>query len=177
MSHGLLSTETTADLRSVMRRFPTGVALLSTGRGDEAVAMTINALMSVSLEPPRILVSVLDHARARPVLERTEEFTVNLLAGEQAELARLFASRTKPTGAGLTDHLQAMNRNGTDCTVLPGALATLSCSVEATYPVGDHSLFLGRVERVVAPADSSAPLLFHQGELAGMPALATTGTH
>ncbi|GHB33445.1 hypothetical protein GCM10010377_25120 [Streptomyces viridiviolaceus] len=143
------------DLRSAMRLFPTGVALLCTGSGERAVGMTINALMSVSLTPPRILVSVLNTARAHPVLCDSRSFAVHLLSDRQAATAGLFASRDKPLGTALE---AAVERD-----VLPVALATLRCSVEQIVQAGDHSLFLAHVDSIGHGADDGEPLVFHRG--------------
>ncbi|MFF4508108.1 flavin reductase family protein [Streptomyces sp. NPDC001401] len=146
-----------ADLRSAMRLFPTGVALLCTGTGEKAVAMTINALMSVSLTPPRILVSVLNTARAHPVLSASRSFTVHLLSERQAATAGQFASQEKPRGTAL--------ENLVEQDVLPGALATLWCSVEQVIEGGDHGLFLSRVESIEHGEEDGEPLIFHRGAL------------
>ncbi|KQW13381.1 flavin reductase family protein [Streptomyces sp. Root369] len=140
-----------------MRLFPTGVALLCTGTGDKAVGMTINALMSVSLTPPRILVSVLNTARAHPVLSASRSFTVHLLSDRQTTTAGQFASREKPAGTALEDLVEQ--------DVLPGALATLWCSVEEVFQGGDHSLFLSRVESIGHGEEDGEPLIFHRGAL------------
>lgn len=145
------------DLRSAMRLFPTGVALLCTGTGEKAVGMTINALMSVSLTPPRILVSVLNTARAHPVLCDSGSFTVHLLSDRQSATAGLFASRDKPSGTALETTVEQ--------DVLPVALATLRCSVEQVFQGGDHSLFLSRVESIGHGEENGEPLVFHRGAL------------
>jgi flavin reductase (DIM6/NTAB) family NADH-FMN oxidoreductase RutF len=148
------------DLRSVMRSFPTGVALLRTGEGARSVAMTISTLISVSLAPPQVLVSMLHTARAHPVLEDTGTFTAHLLAGHQAEVAKLFASVDKPAGDELSSFL--------DTRVAPGVLASLDCAVAARYPGGDHSLFLGRVNGIRKGDAGGEPLIFHNGTLRGI---------
>ncbi|MFH0249338.1 flavin reductase family protein [Streptomyces chitinivorans] len=140
-----------------MRLFPTGVALLCTGAGEKAVGMTINSLMSVSLTPPRILVSVLNTARAHPVLCESGSFTVHFLSDRQASTAGLFASRDKPCGTALEAVLER--------DVLPAALATLRCSVERVFQGGDHSLFLSRVESIGHGEENGEPLVFHRGIL------------
>lgn len=149
------------DLRAAMRLFPTGVALLTTGRGNRAVGMTINSLMSVSLALPLVLVSVHHDARARAVLKSTGEFTISLLSVDQEDLARLFASRDKPSG-----HEVAARSTG--------ALCSLACSVQAVYPGGDHDLFLGRVLDVGFGDVNREPLLFYQGRLRGPGPLLST---
>ncbi|MYZ35138.1 MULTISPECIES: flavin reductase family protein [unclassified Streptomyces] len=157
-------------LRSAMRLFPTGVALLTAGEGAQATAMTINALMSVSLTPPQVLVSVLHTARLHPVLEHTGTFAVHLLAGDQAATAELFSSSEKPSGPALRPFLTAH--------VLPRVLTSLSCVVQAVYPGGDHSLFLGHVEKVKTEAGAAErqPLIFHRGVLREAGGVGPAGT-
>ncbi|MGI5469310.1 flavin reductase family protein [Streptomyces sp. CA-132043] len=157
--HGTSAADpaTGEQLRQVMRLFPTGVALLATGEGEDAVAMTINALMSVSLAPPQVVVSVRRAARAHPVLENTGAFTLHLLAGDQAGSASLFASPDKPAGPALAPYVARE--------VTPGALAVLDCRVEAVYPGGDHSLLLARVESARTVAGERPPLTFHHGAM------------
>ncbi|MFF6909223.1 flavin reductase family protein [Streptomyces sp. NPDC012389] len=147
------------DLRSVMRLFPTGVALLSTGKGERATAMTINALMSVSLTPPQLLVSILHSSRAHGVLEDHRSFSVHFLGDRQAHLAELFSSASKPQGRDLADFIERQ--------VVPDSTARLTCSLRSVYPGGDHSLFLGHVDSVEAAVSVGGPLLFHGGALRG----------
>lgn len=159
------------ELRSVMRLFPTGVTVLSSGRGAQAAAMTANSFVSISLDPPHVLVSVMKSSRTYPVIDATGEFQVHLLSARQAPLARLFASRDKPFGYALDEHFATGDE--TPHPFLPGALASLGCRIEQRYPGGDHTLFLGRVEHVRPGEDPGGALLFHRGELTSAPAAAS----
>ncbi|MFG3283317.1 flavin reductase family protein [Streptomyces sp. NPDC048111] len=156
-----------AELRDVMRRYPTGVTVLSSGSAETAVAMTVNAFTSVSLDPPRVLVSVMKSARAHPVIAASGRLGVHLLAAQQADVARLFASHEKPVGHSLGAYL-ARSAEGHD--VLPGALASLACEVEETYSGGDHSLFLARVLHTTCTEEPQDALVFHQGRFICAPA-------
>jgi Flavin reductase like domain len=96
------------------------------------VGITINLLMSFSLAPLLVLVSVRHNGQAHSVLESTGAFILSLLSINQEHLARLFSSPDMPNGQ------EAAAR-------LSGALCSLAYSVEEAYPSGDHSFFLGRV--------------------------------
>ncbi|MFB7630079.1 flavin reductase family protein [Streptomyces sp. NPDC056149] len=157
------------DLRSVMRMFPTGVTVLSSGQDEEASAITVNSFTSVSLDPPRVLVSVMKSSRTHPVIDATGGFHVHLLSDRQEDVARLFASRNKPSGRELQNYLAAGKG---ESLFMPGALATLDCRVEGRFPGGDHTLFLGRVESVQPGADAEGALLFHRGRLTSAPTFA-----
>ncbi|GGZ18680.1 flavin reductase family protein [Streptomyces nitrosporeus] len=150
------------DLRSVMRLFPTGVAVLSTGHDDEAVATTINSLTSVTLTPPTVLVSLQANSRAHSIASATGEFCLSFLASGQEDHARMFASRNKPVGRNLDRHFTT-TRGGHR--VLDGSLAALHCIVTSEYPEGDHSLFLGRVTATYPGETGRGALLFHQGRM------------
>lgn len=151
------------DLRSVMRLFPTGVAVLSTGRDEAAVATTINSLTSVTLDPPTVLVSLQVNSRAHTVAFATREFCLSFLSGRQADLAAVFAAKNKPTGRDLAPHFTA-NRHGH--LILDGAIASLHCAVTTVHREADHCLFLGRVTATYPGETTQGTLLFHQGRMA-----------
>ncbi|WMX44093.1 flavin reductase family protein [Streptomyces roseicoloratus] len=159
-ARGTTAGRAPADLRDVMRRYPTGVTVLSSGSAESAVAMTVNAFTSVSLDPPRVLVSVMKTARAHPVITASGRLGIHLLAAHQGDVARLFASREKPSGHTLGAYL---DRSAEGHDVLPGALASLACEIEDTYSGGDHSLFLARVLHTTCTEEPQDALVFHQG--------------
>ena len=149
-------------LREAMAHFPTGVAIVTTGSGEEAEGMTANAVISVSLDPPLFLVSVHKEARLNRRVQEEGYYAVNLLAADQEGLSRLFASPERSSG------LQAIHSlNGgygeTGAPLAAGSLAAVECELEAVYPGGDHNLFLGRVIAVQAGDARKAPLVFHEG--------------
>ncbi|MFE7098331.1 flavin reductase family protein [Streptomyces erythrochromogenes] len=158
------------DLRAVMRLFPTGVTVLSSGRGDRAAAMTANSFVSISLDPPRVLVSVMKSSRTYPAIDSSGELQVHLLSDRQGDVARLFASRDKPFGRDLEGHFSTDGEGSHP--YLPGALASLGCRIEERFPGGDHTLFLARVEHVRPGEDTGGALLFHRGRLTPAPAAA-----
>ncbi len=161
--HGWESRGASASaLREAMAHFPTGVAVVTTGSGEEAEGMTANAVISVSLDPPLFLVSVHKEARLNQRVKEEGYYAVNLLAADQEGLSRLFASPERSSG------LQAVHSlNGgygeTGSPLAAGALAAIECELEATYPGGDHDLFLGRVVAIHMGDTRKAPLVFHEG--------------
>lgn len=145
--------------RKVMGHFATGVTLV-TGTGDDGipVGLTANAVTSVSLDPPLILVCLDRGSDSRPVLTRTGCFGVSILRAGQEELARRFASanpehrfdglslRTEVTGAPLLDD----------------ALGWADCRVWKEVEAGDHVILVGRVV-ACGVEDRGSPLVFFQG--------------
>ena len=79
--------------RSVMSNLPTGVTVVTVGTPEGPVGMTANAVTSLSLEPPLMLVCFDNTARTLPAVRATGHFGINVLAAGQDDLARLFTHR------------------------------------------------------------------------------------
>jgi flavin reductase (DIM6/NTAB) family NADH-FMN oxidoreductase RutF len=151
-----------AALRNVMRHFPTGVTVVTSGREERAEGMTANAVISVSLDPLLFLVSVHKEARLNRRIREEGYFAVNILADDQEGLSRLFASPERSSG------LQAIRSLGggygsTGAPLATGALAVIECELEEIYPGGDHDLFLGRVVAIRMGDTRKGPLVYHEG--------------
>lgn len=149
-------------LREAMGHFPSGVTIITTGRGDEAEGMTANAVISVSLDPPLFLISVHKEARLNRRVKEEGYYAVNLLAADQEGLSRLFASPERSSGPQAINSLGG-GRGQTGAPLAAGALAAIECEIEAVYPGGDHELFLGRVIAVHIGDARKGPLVFHGG--------------
>ena len=125
-----------------MRRFPTPVAVVTGDDGTETFGLTVGSLVSLSLDPPLVGVSVgKDSARHEP-LRSAGSFAVSLLAADQAQLAQHFARSGVPPVALWEGVELAPGEHGP---LLVGALAWLQCRTWAEYDAGDHTLFVGEV--------------------------------
>jgi flavin reductase (DIM6/NTAB) family NADH-FMN oxidoreductase RutF len=153
-------------LRQTLGMFATGVTVITTLKGEQVHGMTANAFMSVSLEPPLVLVSIDRRTRMCNLLHEGEHYGVSVLCETQAALSDRFAGRS---GEGLPEPRFELVRQ---TPLVEGALAHFVLTVVRSYWGGDHSLFLGRVE--YARHHSGAPLLFHGGRYER---LGTNGGH
>lgn len=147
----------TRRLRRAFGCFATGVAVATT-RGADGVAwgLTINSFASVSLDPPLVLWSLGCEQPSHPVFRSTRNFAVSVLAVNQADISRRFASPMADKFAGLPTECGA----GV-CPLIPGALATFECETVSAVQQGDHSVFFGRVLR--ARCRQGEPLIFSNG--------------
>ncbi len=145
--------------RNALGRFATGVTVVTTQTPDGVHGMTANAFPSVSLEPPLVLVAVSKVARTHSYFSQTRRFGVSVLSAEQEAFAWHFAGRPR-------EGLQAAFVWKEQVPLLQDALAHLVCSVETTYPGGDHTLFLSRVEAVWYRDGS--PLAVYRGRFFGL---------
>lgn len=131
-------------LRTVFGRFATGITVLAAGRAEPR-GMTANSFTSVSIEPPLILVCVNKNASIRRAMLDARGFAVSVLSAGQERLARYFADRSRPRGAGEFGEVDWSPAPCTGSPVLHGALAWFDCALADVYDGGDHAIFLGSV--------------------------------
>lgn len=151
-------TPPAAQYRNVMGRFATGVTVVTVVGPDGPVGMTANAVASLSLDPPLLLVCFDNDARTLPVVRAKRRFGVNVLAADQDDLARLFAS--KAPEARKFDDVPYRLHDGIP--MIEGALAWVACELERTVPGGDHTIGIGSVHG--AECSDGAPLVWYRGE-------------
>ena len=147
-----------SELRRVMGHFATGVTVITTRDVDgKPYGLTANALYSVSLTPPLLLVCVDKGAESHPAFERSRRFAVNVLALGHEELSRRFAV------SGGDKFVDVRHRFGTTgVPLLEDVLAVVECRVVAVHEAGDHTIYIGEVEHL--EASEGDPLLFFRGQ-------------
>jgi flavin reductase len=144
--------------RAALGRFATGVIVLTTGPRSRPHAMTANAFMSGSLAPPLVVVSVGKKARMHARLRTARRFGVSVLDQAQEPASRHFAGQTVAGFAPAFTELAGVP-------VLARAAVVLAARITHRYGCGDHTLYVGEVQRL-AVNDPVAPLLFYAGKYA-----------
>jgi flavin reductase (DIM6/NTAB) family NADH-FMN oxidoreductase RutF len=146
-----------SELRRVMGHFATGVTVVTTcGANGRLAGLTANAVTSVSLTPPLLLVCVDERAESYPYFEESRVFTINILSADQEELSRRFAVSGGDKFNGVSYRLGA---NGAP--ILGGVLAHIECRVTSAFDGGDHTIYIGEVQE--AETAEGKPLLFYRG--------------
>jgi len=160
--------------RDVLGRFATGVTVVTVraphdtagepaalrASPDETIApatvhgMTVNAFMSVSLDPPLVAIGIDRKAKALAALLTTDRFGISVLEESQRGLSDQFAGRPVPQ-----QHDPFVSLDGFP--VVTGALAQIVCRRWRTMEAGDHTLFVGEVEAL--RHDTGDPLLYFGG--------------
>lgn len=143
--------------RRTMSRFPTFVTVVTAPTPWGAIGCTATAVLSLSLEPPTMLVSLRTVGRTLDEVLGAGMFAVNALSWEQRDLVRRFATGPPEQRFGGVPHALV---DGVP--VLTGACATVVCALERTVTVLDHTLLVGAVRRTATGAD--APLVLLDGE-------------
>ena len=141
--------------RATMAQFATGVTVVTTR--DEAgrrFGLTVNAFASVSLDPPLVLVCIDNRSDAHKGFRASGVFGVSVLAEGQEDWSRRFATPGSEKWSGA-----AFETGSTGVSLVPGALAHVECRVVAAHAAGDHTVYVGQVERLAA--SPGRPLLYH----------------
>ncbi len=141
-----------------MRRFPTGVAVVTVDAGGQRLGLTVSSLGSLSLDPPLVGVSVSRQAAMHELLRDAGGFAASLLAGGQDWLAQHFARGVPPIAMW---HGIATKEGAAGAPLLVGALGWLECRLWAEYAAGDHTLFVGEVLSVEV-GEQAPPLVYHE---------------
>ena len=153
-----MSAVTPLQWRAAMGRFATGVTIVTSWDHDEPVGTTVNALCSVSLDPPLLLIC-LDHSNPTLApLQAAGIFGVNILPSECVDLAWRFGR--DPSG-GRFDGVEHHCDGGAPR--LGVAAAFIECRVEQTHDAGDHRIIVGH-GLSIADCSEAPPLVFHRGQ-------------
>lgn len=146
--------------RSTLGRFASGVTVITAQREAETHGMTANAFVSVSLDPPLVLVSLDNRSFMHRILPAIRRYGVSVLAEDQQALSDHFAGRSKKE-----THIRFIKRCG--IRLLDGAVAIFVVELIDLHPAGDHTLYIGRVEHFESRDDK--PLLFYAGRYRQLP--------
>src|SRR5574341_875861 len=145
--------------RRTMGLFATGVAVMATATDSgEIVAMTANAITSVSLDPILLLVCVGKDANLGSRILMAHWFSLSFLASSQQDLSDYFAGISRqenpPEFAFVPLNLGVR---------LDGCVAAVTCTRYDVLEGGDHWIVLGQVVELFRPDTLPDPLIFYGG--------------
>ena len=148
--------------KEVLGNYPTGVTIVTTVDAEGTpVGLTVNSLASVSLDPLLVLWSI-DH-KVSSIKAFTEggKFAIHILAGEQQELCKTFASKVDRFAS--CDWKLSEN----NLPVIDGVFAVLECKTFQTVEAGDHTILIGEVINI--EKFEKNPMLYHRREFGPIP--------
>lgn len=151
-------------LRDALGRYPTGVTVVTTrGPDGRPIGLTVNSFASLSLSPPLLLWSLANGSPNREAFRQAPGFVVHVLSADQEALARRFADPRIPDKfAGVTCERHSAHDEALGTPpLLADVLARFVCTRHVAIDAGDHTLFIGRVERV--DTTEGPALTFHRG--------------
>ena len=144
--------------RQVMGNFATGITVVTTRDSHgEPRGLTVNSFTSVSLDPVLVLVCFDKNLSSLQAFKDSMRFGVSLLGENQEDVSRLFAKRDSERPESL------FFEGNLGMPLLKNSLAVMECETVATYPGGDHLIFLGDVKHADV-LHSNHPLLYFRGK-------------
>jgi flavin reductase (DIM6/NTAB) family NADH-FMN oxidoreductase RutF len=159
------------EFRAAMSRLAAGVVLVTAReaplapdgpRGEDA-GMTATAFLSVSLDPPLVLVSVRSGSRMDDLLEEQPLWAASLLADNQRHIAGLFAMKGRLSDRLLFQDVPHRRGEVSGAPLITGSIASLECRTEQRVEAGDHTLVIGRVLAADLSNSAGGPLTYFKG--------------
>jgi flavin reductase (DIM6/NTAB) family NADH-FMN oxidoreductase RutF len=150
------------EFRRAMALLPTAVTVVTAPGGEGPAGATANAVASLSLEPPLMIAALDRDSRTLAAVRDAGGFGINVLAANQEELARAFATKA-PHPEKWSDVIWD-EQDGVP--IIHGCVLWVACRLHDTHDGGDHVILTGSVEAV--GGQTGDPLLFHAGEYRGL---------
>ncbi|MCC6176607.1 MAG: flavin reductase family protein [Chloroflexi bacterium] len=143
----------------LMASFTSGVTVITSRDVDGIMrGFTASAFCSLSLEPRMCMIGVDLRSESLPAIERDGGFVVNILASDQEEISRRFASKALNKYEGLSHRLGRT----TGAPILDGVLCWIECRVREILPGGDHAILVGEIQD--GDARDGEPLVYFRGQ-------------
>lgn len=144
--------------KKVFGKWVTGVTVVTTDGPAGKGGLTANAVTSLSLDPPLVLVAVAKTAGSHAEIQSNGCYAINILAIHQEDASKRFATPGPKDFSGF-DWKTAV----TGAPILQGALAFVDCRLKEVLPAGDHDIFVGEIVDGGAE-DAGDPLVYFSGK-------------
>jgi flavin reductase (DIM6/NTAB) family NADH-FMN oxidoreductase RutF len=148
------------EVRALLNRYPSGVAVVTVDAGGQKLGLTIASLVSLSLDPPLVGFAVSRDAALHELLREAGGCAISLLAAGQDWLAQHFARGVPPIAMW---HGVGTAEGATGAPLLVGALGWLECALAEEVAAGTHTFFICEVRRVELGEDAP-PLVRVRGK-------------
>jgi flavin reductase (DIM6/NTAB) family NADH-FMN oxidoreductase RutF len=147
-----------ADQRALFRRWPAGVSVVVAEVDGRRHGLTVSSLVSLSLEPALVGISVAIEASLHELLRDAGEWAASMLSGDQEHLAQHFARSVPPmvlwNGIDLRDD---------DPRLLTGAAGWLTARTVDELRTGDHTFFVGEILSIEEGNAATSLSYVHRG--------------
>ena len=147
-----------AEQRALFRRWPAGVSVVVAELDGRRHGLTVSSLVSLSLEPPLVGISIAHQASLHELLRDAGAWGVSVLSGEQEHLAQHFARSVPPLV--LWDGIDV---RADDARLLSGAAGWLTARTVQEILTGDHTFFVGEVETIEEGTAATSLSYVHRG--------------
>ncbi len=127
--------------RDAMGKFATGITVVSMYDEGDPIGMTVNAFMSISLDPMLVAISIDKQATMYQSFKEGASFGISVLSETQEELSQYFARQI--------DEVEDLSfRDQSGVPVIDDALANISCKIVQAVDAGDHTIYISEVNDI-----------------------------
>lgn len=145
--------------RTAMRRWATGVTVVTAQNAGQRHGMTVSSFTSISLEPPLVLISLEQGVKTNLMIQASGFFGVTILGEDQDFVSDRFAGRI-PDIEDRFEDLEVITLQ-TGAPLLENSLAGFDCRVVSATDAGTHTIFLGEVI-ALRIGQESRPLVYFE---------------
>lgn len=138
--------------------------MTTTDENNIPLGLTVNSFASVSLDPLLVLWSIDHKVSSIEAFKNRGKFAIHILAGNQSELCKTFASKDVDRFASCNWALSPLG-----LPVIEGAFAVLECETYKTIEAGDHTILIGAVQNIQVDKELN-PMLYHRRHFGEIPA-------
>lgn len=146
-------------LRRTMRRWATGVTIVTSRFGEMEHGMTVSSFVSVSIDPALVTISLNHDSRTCALVQQSGIFGVTILSKDQQTLAEVFAGRGDPA----VDRMKGLDTFYllTGAPLIRGGVGYVDCRVVDQYPMLSSTLFIAEVAAAQPGAENIIPLVYY----------------
>jgi len=144
-----------ATIRAAARQVASGVSVITVGSGEASAGLTALSVSLLTADPPTLVVCVNRAAAGYGAFARSNRFAVNVLGGDQREIAEHFASSGDPFAARIFDVGRWLPLDD-DLICLADCAAVFECEKEDTIERRASAIVIGRVRRAAIGGASGA---------------------
>ena len=132
------------EFRDVMARLAASVVVISARSDMGFRGLTATSLVSISTDPPMVLVGLERMTITRKAVIESKAFNVSVLTRSQEFIAERFAGRAPAVAAAWSDVPHHLGANGLP--LIDGCAGWLECKLAQVHEAGDHDICVGEVE-------------------------------
>ncbi|WP_209123569.1 flavin reductase family protein [Alkalihalobacillus sp. BA299] len=151
---------TSREFRNLCGEFMTGVTVVTTrDEKGKPTGLTANSFASVSLDPPMVLVCVDKGLNSHQAILDNKNFAIHILNESQQDVSNRFARSGNDKFAGIN-----YTNGENNVPVLEEYNALFECRLAHSYEGGDHTIFVGIVDKITNKPNDKKPLGYFRGK-------------
>jgi flavin reductase (DIM6/NTAB) family NADH-FMN oxidoreductase RutF len=140
--------------KTLLRKIPHGLFICGVAEAGVVNGFTASWVTQGSFEPPLVVMAVRADSTSNGMIQRTGQFSLNVLSSDQKDLAAVFFKPQE--GVGGRFEAAPFHLGELGLPILDNALGGLECSVVGQVAAGDHTVFVGEVKSAMLHRDAPA---------------------